>query len=70
MKFPKDKKLRGYLLEVTEAVVMESKNSEALGKQEQAAAEMKKDLFALLPVQTKKNILLQASGKKCKALCR
>ena len=63
MKFPKNKRLKKYLLEVTEAVVMEGVQSpEAHGKQEQSATQMKIDLFTLLSTQTKKNILLQAAG--------
>lgn len=36
---------------------------ESLNKDDQVSAQKKKDLFSLLPPQTKKNILLQASGK-------
>lgn len=61
-KFPKEKKLKKYISEVTEAVIAGSKNLESLSKAEQADSKAKIELFGFLPPKTKKSILLQASG--------
>ncbi len=62
VKFPKEKKLKKYLSEVTAAVVRGYKNLDASDKVEKGDAQMKRELFSFLPPQTKKSILLQASG--------
>lgn len=64
IKFPKEKKLKQYLSTVTEAVVAGHKSLESLSKVEQANSKAKIELFGLMTPKTKKNILLQASGRK------
>ena len=62
VKFPKERKLKKYLSDVTGAVVRGYKNQDTSEKPEKADAQVKRDLFSFLPPQTKKSILLQASG--------
>jgi 3'-phosphoadenosine 5'-phosphosulfate sulfotransferase (PAPS reductase)/FAD synthetase len=63
IKFPKEKKLKNYISEVTEAVVAGNRSVESRSKAEQAKAKAKIELFEFLPAKTKKNILLQSSGR-------
>ena len=61
-KFPNEKGLRNYLSGITEAVTAGHKKLESLSREERSVSQTKKDLFGFLPPQTKKKILLQASG--------
>lgn len=64
VKFPKEKKLKKYISDITGAVVSGHKSLESLSKVEQANSKEKVELFGFLPPKTKKSILLQSSGKR------
>ena len=61
-KFPDEPTLQEYVAEVIDAFIAGKERFESLSKEDQMLAQKKKDLFALLPPQTKKNLLLHASG--------
>lgn len=61
-KFPKEPKLKKFVLGIMETFTSSSDKMESLSREEQVEAQAKKDLFNLLPPHTKKALLLQASG--------
>ena len=69
MKFPKEKKLKKYLSDLTDVVIAGYKKLKSLSKAEQMDAQAKKELFGFLPPQTKRSILLQVSGTEKFLIC-